>query len=367
GPEDRKRPPALPPDRQGAHPRRPAEVPHEGRADRQGGQAPHQHPRPRRRAAPLPLRRQLRRHRHRRRQGGRRRRQGQAGPGQEPGRHRPRPAPDGGRPLARRAGRHPRRGAEAPAHRAQGQAPHHDDPRQVQRHPHGRPRLAPPLQAVVQGSAPPADHVGELRPGQPGHHPAEEGHPLPELEGGQEPPVQRGDHLHDGRVRLDGRRAEGARPPGELLDRHLAAQELRGHREPLHRPRRAGQGGRQAHVLPPARGRRHEDQQRVPGRQEPARRPLQPRRVEHLPVPLLRRRQQLRGRQPRVRQAAEGATPARLQHVRLLPGRQRLRLRQLHQRAPRTPARPREGADEPGELEGRHLRLDQDVLREGAL
>ncbi len=26
-----------------------------------------------------------------------------------------------------------------------------------------------------------------------------------------------------------------------------------------------------------------------------------------------------------------------------------------------------EGADQPGELEGRHLRLDQDVFREGAL
>ena len=41
------------------------------------------------------------------------------------------------------------------------------------------------------------------------------------------PAEQRGDHLHDGRLRLDGRRAERTRAAGILLDRHLAAQELR--------------------------------------------------------------------------------------------------------------------------------------------
>ena len=73
-------------------------------------------------------------------------------------------------------------------------------------------------------------------------------------------------------------------------------------------------------------------------RQATARQPLLARRVEHLPVPLLRRRQLLRSRQPRLREAAQGAAPADVQHVRLLPGRQRLRLRQLHQRAARAPA-----------------------------
>jgi len=84
-----------------------------------------------------------------------------------------------------------------------------------------------------------------------------------------------------------------------------------------------------------------------------------PERVEHLPVPLLRRRQQLRSRFPRLRQAAQGATAIpHVQYVRLLPGRQRLRLRQLYQRPPRAPAQPRKGADEPRQQQGRYLRLD---------
>jgi hypothetical protein len=55
--------------------------------------------------------------------------------------------------------------------------------------------------------------------------------------------------LHDGRLGLHGRRAEGTRPPRSVLDRHLAPPKLRGHREPLHRPRRPRRRGRQEDLL----------------------------------------------------------------------------------------------------------------------
>ena len=42
----------------------------------------------------------------------------------------------------------------------------------------------------------------------------------------QSPAIQRGHHLHDGRQRLDGRRAERAGAAGKFLDRHLAAEKL---------------------------------------------------------------------------------------------------------------------------------------------
>ena len=70
---------------------------------------------------------------------------------------------------------------------------------------------------------------------------------------------QRGHHLHDGRVGLDGRRAEGDRAHRELLDRCVAAEAVQGPREPLHHPRRRGARGRPGHVLPHARERRHDD------------------------------------------------------------------------------------------------------------
>jgi uncharacterized membrane protein YbhN (UPF0104 family) len=54
---------------------------------------------------------------------------------------------------------------------------------------------------------------------------------------------------------------------------------------------------------------------------------LRPRRLEHLPLPLLRRRQLQRRRQPPVRQDRRPAAPPHLQHVRLLPGRLVLRQR----------------------------------------
>ena len=75
-----------------------------------------------------------------------------------------------------------------------------------------------------------------------------------------EPEANAVDHLHDGRLRLDDRRAEGDRPHRGVLDRHLAQQPVRRRRAALHHPRRGGQGSRRAHVLPHPRKRRHADQ-----------------------------------------------------------------------------------------------------------
>ena len=76
----------------------------------------------------------------------------------------------------------------------------------------------------------------------------------------EHPAGQRGRDLHDGRLRLDDRRAEGDRPHRGVLDRHLAVEPVQGHRNALHHSRRRGQGSRRAHVLPHARERRHADQ-----------------------------------------------------------------------------------------------------------
>ena len=115
------------------------------------------------------------------------------------------------------------------------------------------------------------------------------------MEGSEVAAEQRRHRLHDGRVGVDGRGAEGTGPPGIVLDRHMAAQELRGDRIALHRPRRRRQGSGQAHFLPFARRRRHQDQLGVQVRQAIAGLTLFQGRVEHLPVPLLRWRQLERG------------------------------------------------------------------------
>jgi hypothetical protein len=67
-------------------------------------------------------------------------------------------------------------------------------------------------------------------------------------------------------------------------------------RAALHHPRRGGQGGRRAHVLSHPRKRRHADQLGLQGLRR-SDRPNFPGRVEHLLLPVLRRRQ-LGRRQP---------------------------------------------------------------------
>ncbi len=70
---------------------------------------------------------------------------------------------------------------------------------------------------------------------------------------------ERGHHLHDGRLRLDGRRAEGDRADRVLLDRYLAATPVQGPRDPLHHPRRGRARGRSRDLLPHPRVGRHDD------------------------------------------------------------------------------------------------------------
>ena len=132
---------------------------------------------------------------------------------------------------------------------------------------------------------------GHVRPGQADHHPHPRGHALPHVQAREPARDQRGHHLHDGRVGLDGRRAEGDRPHRELLARYLAAPPVQGPRDALHHPRRGGARGRPRDVLPHPRVGRHDDLQRLQAVPRHHQGRLPGVELEHLPVPLLRRRQ----------------------------------------------------------------------------
>ena len=110
------------------------------------------------------------------------------------------------------------------------------------------------------------------------------------------------DHLHDGRLRLDDRRAEGDRPHRGVLDRYLAREPVRRRRDALHHPRRGGQGSRRAHVLSHPRKRRHADQLGLQGVRRADRRTVSAGGVEHLLLPVLRRRQL--GRRQRAKRSS---------------------------------------------------------------
>jgi hypothetical protein len=80
---------------------------------------------------------------------------------------------------------------------SRGSQVHRDQPR--------RSREPAALQAHLPRGAEAADRGGHLRPRGSGHHSDREGHALPtRLETAIQPQSQRGDHLHDGRLRLDG-------------------------------------------------------------------------------------------------------------------------------------------------------------------
>ena len=168
----------------------------------------------------------------RRRPGRRRGRPARSASGGEPRRRRrARPAAiraaahSGSRRLARRAGRHPGRRAGTAAHRAQGQGQHrrrrkakYNSIRQT------RPRIAAALQAhvparpcerqIIDRRLRAATTRASCRSSDDKRYRS--------WNDGAEPAGQRGRHLHDGRLRLDDRRAEGDRPHRGVLDRHLA-------------------------------------------------------------------------------------------------------------------------------------------------
>ncbi len=120
------------------------------------------------------------------------------------------------------------------------------------------------------------DLDGHLRPEEPGHRPDPRRQALP-LAGrpSREPQSQRRHHLHDGRVGLDGRRAEGDRAHRELLDRYLAAaRSTRASRAATSSTTRWRKRGRSRHLLPHARVGRHDDLARLQAVREDHRRRL---------------------------------------------------------------------------------------------
>ena len=100
----------------------------------------------------------------------------------------------------------------------------------------------------------------------------------------------------------------------------------------LHHSRRGGQGSRRAHLLPHARKRRHADQLGLQGLRGPDRQAVSARRMEHLLLPVLRRRQLGRRQRAEPATAARDAAAAR-EPVLLRPGRKPLRQRRVHPRA----------------------------------
>ena len=134
--------------------------------------------------------------------------------------------------------------------RRQGGTPASDD----------RPRVAAPLPAHLPRRRSGADRDRHLRPRRTrSSSPIRDDKRYRSWKPRRSRSRQRRHHLHDGRVRLDGRRAEGDRPHRELLDRHVAAPPVQGPREPLHHPRRRRARGRSRHLLPHARVGRHDD------------------------------------------------------------------------------------------------------------
>ncbi len=215
-----------------------------------------------------------------------------------------------GRAVARGAGADPGRGAAAAEHRAQGQAAHHQPEGPLRRHPAHRARVAAPLPPHVPPGAAPPDHDRHVQREGAADRPGARGQALPVVEDRAAAAVERGHHLHDGRVGLDGRRAEGDRPHRVVLDRYLAALAVQRARDALHHPRRGRQGGRPRHVLQDARVGRHDDLQRVQAVREDDRERFPALGVEHLPVSLLRRRQLVGRRHRPVHRASEEPDPA---------------------------------------------------------
>ena len=146
------------------------------------------------------------------------RRQGPGGPGR--GAAHPR-----GRRLPRRAGRDPRRGAGAAAHRAARPASASSPPRDrytgIRRRARSRCATSSAPSGRRSGARSPSGTYNSCRPVVV---PVREDRRYRTWKVSPAARDQRRHHLHDGRVRLDGRRAEGDRPHRVLLDRHLAPQ-----------------------------------------------------------------------------------------------------------------------------------------------
>ena len=307
--QDRAGPRPLPRHRPRPDQAEPEEVHPAGRDDREEGEGPRHHPGPAHRHPPLPLRRQVSR-------------AASARATASPAIRSPRPTASraAARPARARASTSSRstsrsrssprssaRSSTLPAHRAARARTRSSPPRdQVHRH------LARPARSRCATSSAPTSRpcrrqiaTGTYNSRRPDRRPDPRGQALPHLEAGAAARDQRRHHLHDGRVRLDGRRAEGDRPHRVLLDRHLAAPPLQGR-------------SRRRYIIHDAVAREVDRDtffhtresggtmislglQAVPRRSSTA--DYAAGRVEHLPLPLLRRRQLERGRHPRLHRA----------------------------------------------------------------
>ena len=151
----------------------------------------------------------------------------------------------GGRPATSRAGTSskssltleemaadPWRGTGPAAHRAQGQEEHRRRQGQIHRHPPGRAGIAAALQADLQAGAKRQISSNIYDPDRSARRADPRGQAIP-LAGrtSPSPTANAVHHLHDGRVRLDDRRAERDRPHRGVLDRHLAQEPVHGRRE----------------------------------------------------------------------------------------------------------------------------------------
>ena len=166
-------------------------------------------------------------------------------------RHRARPAAIRARTSsrsshARRAGRRSSARAGTAAHRAQGQGQHHQEKDKYTSIRQTGPESLRHFKRTYKKALQRQISTEHLRPGRPAGHADPRGQALPLLEHDPAAASQRRHHLHDGRLRLDDRRAEGDRPHRGVLDRHLAQEPVRRHRDALHHPRRRGQGGRRS-------------------------------------------------------------------------------------------------------------------------
>ena len=168
---------------------------------------------------------------------------------------------------------------------------------EVQQHPPDRPRIAAALQADV--SRRPCGgrlSTGVYEPDDPRVIPIKADKQYRSWNTIAAPAGQRGRHLHDGRLRLDDRRAEGDRPHRGVLDRHLAraastTASKRATSSTTPWPRKSTS----TRSITPAKAAARGSARPTKSCRGSDRRRISPVRVEHLLLPVFRRRQLGRG------------------------------------------------------------------------
>ena len=177
-----------------------------------------------------------------------------------------------------------------------------------------------------------ADRLGHLQPDDPDHHPDPRGQALPLLEGRCRCPQTNAViiYMMDVSGSMADEQKEIVRIEAFWIDTWLRSQ-YKGIETPLHHPRRRGPRGR-PHTFYHTResgGTRISSAYKLCD--EIIRRDYPPVELEHLPLPLLRRRQLGRRHASLRRAARRRSILPHVQPVRLRPGREPLRLRAVHQ------------------------------------